>query len=167
MAGREVGGLERADEALFEERAWVFTPVPGPEPPPGFDDLRSAVRAIGAHELIRTPEDHDREVALVTHLPFLAAAAYLRGAAQGGDWEGARQLASSGFADFTRVGAGDPEMYAAILEQNSEQVLASLAGLRRALDQMEELVKAGASEPLRDAFAGARDTRREWEAGRG
>jgi prephenate dehydrogenase len=162
MAGKEVTGIEHAEAGLFRDRPWVFTAPHGGDPGNEWADLVDAVRAIGARPVFMTPAAHDRYVALVSHLPFLLSAAYLEAAAESKDWEAASALASSGFRDISRLGAGDPEMYAAILEANRDQVLGTYAGLHRALDEFEAAIARGDRELLLNLLRSAQSTRRTW-----
>lgn len=161
MAGKEVTGLENADAELFRGRPWIFTPRK-PTDADGFVDLVDAVEAIGARPMMLTPREHDRYVAIVSHLPFLLSAAYLRAVGQSPAWEGAAELASSGFRDISRLGAGDSEMYAAIAETNREEMLEAWAILHEALAEFEAALARGDRDALLDLFLAARETRVGW-----
>ena len=52
----------------------------------------------------------------------------------------ARQLASSGFADTTRVGGGNPQLGTAMAAHNTAAVLRGLAAYRWSLEQLEEAI---------------------------
>jgi prephenate dehydrogenase len=163
MAGKEVSGLEHAEPTLFEGCAWAFTPQAGARTPAAFEDLVDAVKSIGANPVTLSPGDHDRYVALISHLPFLLSAAYLY--AVGGDrgWNEAATLASSGFRDISRLGAGSSEMYTAIIEHNREAVLDVWAELHEALDAFEVAVSREDAATLLDLFVAARDVRHKWQ----
>ena len=162
MAGKEVTGIEHAEADLFRGRPWVFTTREGGDPGGDWADLVDAVRAIGAVPAFMTPAAHDRYVALVSHLPFLVSAAYLRAVGQGDDWEAASALASSGFRDISRLGAGDPEMYAAIAGANRDEVLGTWAALHEALDEIEAAIVRGDHEALLGLLRTAQQTRADW-----
>jgi prephenate dehydrogenase len=162
MAGREVGGIENADVDLFRERPWVFTPEGGSAVPPVWDDWLEAVAATGARPVLMSPSQHDRQVALVSHVPFLLSAGYLLGAGRSEVWDRARLVASSGFRDISRLGAGDPDMYTAIVEANREEVLKAWTETRAALEELEGRM-TGPPGALRDLLDEARRTRHEWE----
>ncbi len=70
------------------------------------------LRELGANVVAVGAEDHDRLVAMVSHVPHLVAGALMNEAAR------ARrvrrrllQLAAGGFRDMTRVAAGDPGIW--------------------------------------------------------
>jgi len=68
---------------------------------------------VGCRVAIATPRAHDEAVAVVSHLPHLAAAALVQAALRENpaalDWRG------NGFLDTTRVALGPPAMWAEIL----------------------------------------------------
>lgn len=180
MAGKEVTGIANADADLFEGRPWVFTPRAGgyralPETlaaaaagnrvghePRGWEDVIRAIRDIGALPAFLSPQRHDRYVALVSHIPFLLSAAYLLAVGGEGDWDAAAELASTGFRDISRLGAGDPEMYAAITSSNRQEILAVWESLHTALDQFEAAVVRGEDAALLDLLVAARRVRHTW-----
>jgi prephenate dehydrogenase len=166
MAGKEVTGIEHADPDLFRDRPWVLTPPAASTgyELSGFQDVVDAIAEIGARPVFMQPAEHDRYVALVSHLPFLISAAYLRAVGAGEDWEAASALASSGFRDISRLGAGDPEMYAAIAAANREEVLGTWAALHHALDEFEAAIVRGDQEGLLGLLRSAQQTRRDWAA---
>ena len=91
-------------------------------------------------------------------MPVLVSAALLEAADQGGQAAAAaqlvRQLASSGFADTSRIGGGNPELGALMARCNREAVLEALGRYRSQLEQLEALVQDEQWGPLQDA-AGA------------
>ena len=163
MAGKEVSGLENADADLFQGRPWVLTPQPGTDME-AFSDLVEALEAIGARTVLLEPEVHDRYVALVSHLPFLLSAAYLLAVEAQPHWKEAAGLASSGFRDISRLGGGDPAMYAAITAGNREEVLGTWAALHAALDQLEAAIARDDTGTLLGLLEEARQTRADWLA---
>jgi prephenate dehydrogenase len=67
-------------------------------------------------------------VAVVSHLPYMVAAALMRNAAQLGD-ERLWPVSSSGFRDTSRVSGTDPRMMLDILLTNKTAVLQQIAQL--------------------------------------
>jgi prephenate dehydrogenase len=82
------------------------------------------VEACGAVPVVLGASEHDRAVALVSHLPQLLASAM---AAQLVDAdEAAMALAGQGLRDLTRIAESDPALWAEILGSNADGVLAAL-----------------------------------------
>ncbi len=133
MAGRERSGPEAARADLFEGRTWVLTP--GPQVAERVVSVvRDLVVAMGAVPVVLTPEDHDRAVALVSHLPQVAASLVASRLADAD--EAALELAGPGLRDTTRIAASDTELWTEILRGNAGPVHAVLADLVVDLDRV-------------------------------
>lgn len=145
MAGTAEAGVEAGVRDLFRGRPWVATPDASSDPE-ALAMVEGVARALGSHWLTADPERHDQAVALISHVPVLVSAALLR--AVGSERDPAVralacQLASSGFADTTRVGAGNPVLGTAMASRNTAAVLRGLAAYRWSLEQLEEAVLEG------------------------
>ncbi|MCS5700630.1 prephenate/arogenate dehydrogenase [Cyanobium sp. FGCU-52] len=145
MAGTAAAGVEAGEAGLFRDRPWVATPVAGTDPA-ALAAVRELAEAVGGRWLTCAPADHDAAVALISHLPVLVSAALIGTADRGGEGPLAalvRGLASSGFADTTRVGGGNPDLGTLMARHNREALLAALALYRREIAALEQLVQAG------------------------
>jgi len=127
MAGSEQDGLHGAHAAMFEGATWVLTPTEGTDPD-AFALVRSVVASLGADVVAVAPGLHDDLVALVSHVPHLAAAA-LMGLASDAATEHATllRLAAGGFRDMTRIAAGDPGIWLDICAENRAAIVATPA----------------------------------------
>ena len=148
MAGTAQAGVEAGLEGLFSGRPWVATPASAPLPgtdPAALDLVQQLAEAVGARWLTCDAAAHDQAVALISHMPVLVSAALLQAADRGGAEAGAqelvRQLASSGFADTSRIGGGNPELGTLMARSNRAAVLQGLAQYRHQLDALESLVE--------------------------
>jgi len=145
MAGTAEAGVEAGLQGLFQGRPWVGTAVTGRSDAGALAAVRELAESVGAQWLSCDAEAHDRAVALISHMPVLVSAALLQAAAAGGEAAGAaqlvRQLASSGFADTSRIGGGNPELGTLMARCNREAVLTALSHYRRQLDALEALVQ--------------------------
>lgn len=150
MAGRERSGPTAARADLFLGRPWVVCPPPGGGP--GRTEMvRLLAVALGAAPVFMPAAEHDEAVALVSHVPQLAAslvAARLTKAA-----DPAVGLAGQGLRDVTRIADSDPVLWAQILAANAGQVATVLKDLRGDLD---ELITALDALSDRDPAVGAR-----------
>ncbi len=145
MAGTALAGVEAGEPGLFCGRPWVATPEAGTDPA-ALAAVRELAEALGARWLCCDAEGHDRAVALISHLPVLVGAALLQAADAGcGEIaEGAglvRALASSGFADTTRVGGGNPELGMLMARANRAALLEALDHYRQSLACLEAMVE--------------------------
>lgn len=119
MAGKERSGPGAASARLFAGRPWVL--CPSPQTGTGaLEATRRITQECGAEVVELTAEEHDAAVALVSHLPQVAAsavAAVLSHSAEQGT-----RLAGPGLQDTTRIAASDPAMWVEVLRQNAEAV---------------------------------------------
>jgi prephenate dehydrogenase len=140
MAGSEQIGLHGADAELFEGAVWVLTPTPATDLA-SFDRLKSVVISLGADVLVLSPADHDRLVAMVSHVPHLVAATLMNAASASAEEDSALlRLAAGGFRDMTRVAAGHPGIWPDICAENAGQIVDALDGLVGELTAMRERV---------------------------
>ncbi|MBL8239923.1 MAG: prephenate dehydrogenase/arogenate dehydrogenase family protein [Bryobacterales bacterium] len=147
MAGKESRGAASADGGLFRGRTWVLTRAL--EHP--FVDW---VRKIGAHVLVLGPEEHDRTVALTSHLPQLVATAL--GCTVGAGLERDEQLRAGGpgLIDMTRLALSQFDMWNDILTTNAGSVDAALGAMIERLEAMRGHLRDG--ELRADFEAGAK-----------
>ncbi len=142
MAGTARAGVEAGEAGLFRGRPWVLTPTAATATE-ALQAVLALAEAVEALPIRCNAADHDRAVALISHLPVLVGAALLQAADRGaGEALGplVRALASSGFADTTRVGGGNPELGTLMARHNRAALLAALADYRVALASLEALV---------------------------
>lgn len=146
MAGTAEAGVEAGLAGLFAGRPWVATPTPQTDAQ-ALAAVQQLAELLGSHWFCCGAAQHDQAVALISHLPVLVSAALLHNADRAAPAEPlhglVRALASSGFADTTRVGAGNPQLGTQMARTNRTQVLAALAGYRTALDQLEQRLEYG------------------------
>lgn len=134
MAGRERSGAVAARGDLFVGRPWVLTPTPETAAE-AVQRVRSLVVDLQGVPVVMSPGEHDEAVALVSHVPQLAAslvAARLSGAPQT-----ALDLTGQGLRDVTRIAASDPHLWVQILAGNPGPVAEVLRAVR---DDLESLL---------------------------
>ncbi len=150
LAGRERGGAISARADLFVGRPWVVCR----DGETSADDL-SLVEALalelGAVPMEMSPEQHDRSVALVSHVPQLIAS-LLAGRFVDAP-EGALGLAGQGVRDTTRIAASAPELWVQILGANAEPVVDVLDALADDLRSVGEALRAPDAPGARRAVA--------------
>lgn len=152
LAGRERGGAISARADLFIGRPWVVCRD---------EETRAADLAlvealaldVGAMPLEMTPEEHDRSVALTSHVPQVVAS-LLAGRFATAD-EGALRLAGQGVRDTTRIAASAPELWVQILGANAQPVVAILDALADDLREVSDALRAPAEPGARRVVAEA------------
>lgn len=135
LAGSEKTGPEFARADLFDNRVVVLTPTRY-SPRPAVALTTSFWESLGATVLSRTPQDHDRSVAAISHVPHLVASA-LAGATPLADV----CLAAGGWQDTTRIAAADAELWRQILADNRLHVLKSLDKFEKVLAKFRQALE--------------------------
>jgi prephenate dehydrogenase len=134
LAGSEKHGPRFADAELFQGRLTLVTPTARTERR-AVDRVSDFWRSLGSRVKELSPEDHDRALALTSHLPHLLASA-LSGVLP----PELHELAATGFRDTTRVAAGDPSLWTGIFVQNRAAVLAALDMLLGRLHSFQDAI---------------------------
>ncbi|HEY9812650.1 MAG TPA: prephenate dehydrogenase dimerization domain-containing protein, partial [Candidatus Sericytochromatia bacterium] len=101
------------------------------------------------------PEDHDRAVAWISHLPVMVSGSLIAACMGESDpkvLELAQKLASSGFRDTSRVGGGNPELGLMMARYNQEALVRSLHQYRQTLDQLIVKIEQGDWNTLEEHF---------------
>lgn len=145
LAGAETAGVANARADLYEGARWYLTPTTETE---GvlLDRLQKLIVAMGARPVAIDASEHDRAMAVVSHLPHVFANQLAAQGRHGTERLGA--LAPS-LRDGTRVAGSNPAIWAEIFATNHEAVVSaideSIAGLKQARDVI------GSADPARIA----------------
>jgi prephenate dehydrogenase len=143
MAGKEKSGPANADPTLYKGRFVFITPMA--KNPRGL--VQRAIKfwkSVGALPVVLDSKTHDRNVALTSHLPHLLASGLMNTYETHRRRSPAlRQAVGSGFRDFTRIAAGNPAMWADIMEMNAAELKSFITQFRRTLAQLEKNLKPG------------------------
>jgi prephenate dehydrogenase len=136
MAGNEGQGIAAAAPGLFEGTAYLITPTPR-TPRTGVERLARMARALGAVPVEMSPDDHDRTVALVSHLPYLVAAALMAATGE------VVPAAGPAFLGATRVAGSPVALWAQICRLNQEPIQHALRLFREELARLEAAITEG------------------------
>ncbi len=165
MAGSEQDGLDGASEDLFAGATWVLTPTAETDLA-AHTAIRSVIGRLGAEVVELPPEQHDALVAVVSHVPQLAATTLMNVATERSDeHQLLMRLAAGGFRDMTRIAAGHPAIWPDICTANRDAILAALDAYREALDEVRALVASSDGEGLLETLERGRDARRNLPVG--
>lgn len=146
MAGREVGGAESARADLFHSRTWVYIPNDLAGKPVNSKLLEYGlwlIRSLGADPVAMQAGEHDRAVALTSHLPQ-ALSSLLAGQLISGE-RSALELAGAGLRDTTRIAASSSHLWNEILGANASEILPLLISLQSDLAGLIQALGDGAS----------------------
>ena len=138
MAGREVGGAESARADLFQGRPWIVDAqgVDGDV----VEKASELIELLGGHKIALDSSEHDKAVALVSHLPQLVAS-LLAKQLTGGE-ERWLDLAGAGLRDTTRIAGSDSKLWREIVTANSQALAPLLQALQsdlaKLIDSLED-----------------------------
>jgi prephenate dehydrogenase len=165
MAGSEQEGLAGASPDLFVGATWVLTPT-GRTDPAVFAEVRSWVSDLGAEVIAVAPELHDALVAVVSHVPQLAASTLMNVANRGGDDHAVLlRLAAGGFRDMTRIASSHPAIWPDICLANRDAIVGTLDDYLDELARVRRIVADGDRDALLALLADARTARRNLPVG--
>jgi cyclohexadieny/prephenate dehydrogenase len=161
MAGTEFSGPEAGFAELFQNRWVLFTPLPATDEA-ALVRLETLWRAMGALTARMEPAHHDRVCAIVSHLPHLIAFTICNTADQLEEQAKDQVLdfAASGFRDFTRIAASDPDMWRDVFLNNREALLEMLARFTEDVQAMARAVRWGDGTYIEDSIRRGRKIRR-------
>jgi prephenate dehydrogenase len=163
IAGSQRSGPEAADSDLFEDRVVVLTPFKA-TPAWALTKLSAVWQALGSRVVEGSPDWHDAVFAEVSHVPHLLAALAICGIDHHAEASDLWALAGTGLRDFTRIGAGHPEMWRDICLENRDAILVSLQRYSVALEQLMQQLEGQDAKALYALFDQARLARtKRWD----
>jgi prephenate dehydrogenase len=133
MAGGERSGPAAAREDLFVQRTWCYVPMRDER---RTQAARAFIERLGAHACSVDARDHDRIVALTSHVPQLLAFAFTRSIEELSAEDGARvvrALCGPVAEELLRIGRSSSQMWEPIFEANAVCIESALRRLERAL----------------------------------
>ena len=129
IAGSEKTGPEAASASLFMNRTVVLTPTLSCDSD-AVDTLGAFWEMLGARVSRMSPSEHDRVLALTSHLPHVISAVL----ATICDRPTYGEFCGTGYESMTRLAAGSPELWRDILISNREAVC-------RAVENFEQVCR--------------------------
>ncbi len=161
MAGRTDSGIEAAQRHLFVDKPYVLTPT-ATTPISAITVVEEIVRSLGANIYYCQPEQHDRAVSWISHLPVMVSSSLIAACLSESDpdvLQLAQKLASSGFRDTSRVGGGNPELGVMMARYNRQALLRSLQQYRHNLDELTNLIEQENWAVLEEKFKSRQQAR--------
>jgi prephenate dehydrogenase len=133
LGGGARGGFEFATAGLFARRPWIFTPGEGSGD--AVARLSAFVTGLGAHPTTMTAAEHDRLMALISHLPQLAATALMEAVGRAATGTGLK-MAGQGLVDTTRLASSPADVWRDICVTNADEIRSALDLL---IDRLSEM----------------------------
>jgi prephenate dehydrogenase len=161
IAGRENSGVEAASACLFQGAKSILTPTPRTKPE-ALAQIKKLWEQLGAQVIFMDVEQHDRTLAIISHLPHMVAYSLVNTLADL-DEKGDELIALSagGFRDFTRIAASDPLMWRDICLDNAQHVIDAIEHFQYILDKLKQAIKAADAQSLLAQFETARQVKQK------
>jgi cyclohexadieny/prephenate dehydrogenase len=146
---------------LFQGRYCILTPLPDSDAA-AVDRLEAFWKALGSEVNRLDPANHDRILAITSHLPHLIAYTIVGTADDLGGHLNSEVLkyAAGGFRDFTRIASSDPTMWRDVFMNNREAVLEVLQRFQEDLFYLQRAIRWGEGDKLFELFNRTREIRR-------
>ncbi|MEQ9453115.1 MAG: prephenate dehydrogenase [Phycisphaeraceae bacterium] len=161
MAGSEQAGPEAATAELLRGKPCVIT-AGQQDDADAIELVEQLWRGVGMSVVRMDPDEHDRCMAAVSHLPHLAAVGLIGVVSELGGW----QVASTGLKDTSRLASSNPPMRADIIHENREALAEVLRGYAKRITAMAELVERDDQTRLLELLESAKAKRDTWLAER-
>ena len=158
LCGSETAGVGNARASLYEGATFFVTPGAHVDAD-AYQRLYGFLGAIGARPVAVDPEEHDRLMAVVSHLPHVLANVLMT---QAGLHAGSRDaLLSAGpsFRDLTRIAGSNRRVWTDIFLENRAALLAALATFQEGLQEVLEALAANDAARLDEAIGRAAEQR--------
>lgn len=157
MAGSEKSGPQAGDADLFVDKPCILT-LSDTDDPDAVALVRRLWQTLGMTVLTMSPAEHDEKVAVVSHLPHLAAVMLVQVAEQLGGLD----LASTGYRDTTRLASSNPPMRTDILMANRVAVGQALGSLIQQCTALQGLLDQGDEQAILNELTQAAAARERW-----
>ena len=139
LAGKEQRGASAAEACMFRGHTWVLTPDdPAQLETPAAREFLAWIERAGARPLVLDADEHDRVVALTSHLPQLASTALAATVAGRLKAPAHFRVVGPGLRDMTRLALSSYDLWRDILATNTEHIDAALAAYIQELEDMRE-----------------------------
>jgi prephenate dehydrogenase len=144
MAGHEKSGAGYASSWLFRGAKWIVSPFKWTDRG-AVTAVERLVKEMGALGCRMDARVHDRQVAIVSHLPHVIASAMVTV----GDELESVEVAGGSWRDLTRVGGVDPELWSQIMHSNREELLRAIALFQGHLSELRQALESDDRDDLR------------------
>lgn len=159
MAGSEKKGVAHADPTMLEHAMVFLTPFKNTAHR-DVKQLEQFWHALGCRTCVISPTEHDRYVAITSHLPYILAdtlASY--GYALWKKQPNVQNAIARSFKDMTRIAVSDPDLWTDITLCNKKNLVSAIQAFRQTLKTIETALKQGDAKKIHTVFSNAQNAR--------
>ena len=145
VAGGHQAGLAHARAGLFENMPYVLIVEDGEGENRALLAVKAALEGIGAKVKLMTAIEHDRAMALVSHLPQLLSSALEATVRAQSDANRLRETAGTGYRDMTRLAGSSWTIWREIFATNAAPLADALDALIMKLTDVRDELRLSAA----------------------
>jgi len=149
IAGSEQSGPEAARADLFVDRVWVYAPAAAPG---AAHAVLEFIATMGARPFALDPVEHDRIVALTSHLPQVLAVALGSLLDRNLNQAGTAELCGTGIRSMLRLGVSSWPVWRGVLSANALPVAQEVRNLAAILSEFARALEGGEADALGARF---------------
>ncbi|MCR5609637.1 MAG: prephenate dehydrogenase [Lachnospiraceae bacterium] len=159
MAGSEKSGYEAAKDYLLENAYYIVTKTANSDNKK-VELMEKFAKSLGAIPLILDATEHDKCVAVISHVPHIVAYSLVK-LLKDNDLmdETMKKIAAGGFKDITRIASSSPKMWENICMSNSEAINNYLDIFEGYISEIKNAIKKDNSEVLFNTFTESKNYR--------
>jgi prephenate dehydrogenase len=159
MAGSENEGVLSAKPDLFKNAFYILTPTESTRTDQLLA-LHNLFTRIGARVISISPDEHDQNVALISHLPHILSTNLVELVDdRQAELKNLLRLCAGGFRDMTRVAASNTRMWLDITLENREELIKSIDLYIDYLNKFKQGLSSNDSEFIRYHYKKAQKAR--------
>ncbi len=153
VAGSEKRGIEFARHDLFLNANCFVTPV-RKNSAEAVNLVSQLWQTVGMNVISTTPAEHDKLLALVSHLPHIVAAGLVNSCTQ-------KQLefTGTGFMDTTRIASGDVKLWTDIIMSNPDYIIRAIKKFSNQLENIANAINNSDDKKLTQLLSSAKSKR--------
>ena len=146
MAGREVYGVENADDGIFRGANYIVAPTDR-NTPEGIEWSKGLGRILGFRKIsVLTPEEHDEMIGFVSQLTHVIAVSLMTC----NDNTHLVDYTGDSFRDLTRIASINEDMWSELFLLNRKYLLEHIDAFVREMSQFRDLLAAGDTEGMKE-----------------
>lgn len=146
MAGKEVGGVENSDDAIFRGANYIVVPT-SKNTHEGVELCRELGKELGfANVSVLTPEKHDEMIAFLSQLTHCIAVSLMCA----GDDRGLVDYTGDSFRDLTRIAKIQEEMWSELFLLNKQALLGQMEKFEKAFSLLKTAIAEENTEKMKE-----------------
>lgn len=149
MAGREKKGIDYASDKVFIGANFIITPTKTNKEK-DLTMIENLAKEMGFKNIKRiTPAQHDEIIGFTSQLPHALAVALVNSDIESRD---TGSFIGDSYRDLTRIANINEKLWAELFLGNKDNLLESINGFEKCLDEIKDAIKADDADKLKEIF---------------